>query len=184
MYASDIAEQVYFGYYWILGASDWIAGLEADWAYYNAFMDPGIPGTGGLPGNKSSDSVNVRAKWSASVRGHIGYLITPTIQLFATAGPSWLNEKATVNCTSAGVCGSNGIPAFSQTNSTTKAGYTVGGGVETKLWDRWRGRMEYRYADYGTFSTSFGNPAQLALSADIKVHTHTVLFGLAYGFGP
>jgi outer membrane immunogenic protein len=47
----------------------------------------------------------------------------------------------------------------------------------------WRARAEYRYADYGTFSTNFGSPAQLAVAADIKVHTNTVLFGLAYAFG-
>jgi opacity protein-like surface antigen len=183
MQATDIAEQVYAGYFWDLDSPGWLAGLEADWAYYNAVMDPGIPGTGGLPGNKASDSVNVRAKWSASLRGRVGYLVTPTTQVYVAGGPSWLNMNATVNCTGPGVCGTNGIPAFSQTNSTTKIGWTLGGGVERMLWGNWRGRAEYRYADYGTSTTSFGTPARLALTADIKVHTHTMLFGLSYAFG-
>jgi outer membrane immunogenic protein len=181
--ASDIAEDVYFGYLYDFGAPKWLAGLAADFAYYNALMDPGIPGTGGLAGNKASDSVTVRAKWSLALRARLGYLVTPTTQLYVAGGPSWLKMDAAVNCTGPGVCGSNGIPAFSQTNSTTKAGWTLGGGVESVLWDNWRGHVEYRYADYGKFSTSFGTPAQLALAADIKVHTQSLMFGLSYGFG-
>jgi outer membrane immunogenic protein len=180
--ATNIAEEIYFGYMWV-GAPKLFAGLEADFAYYNALEDPGIPGTGGLPGNKASDSVTMGQKWSASLRGRIGHLVTPSTMIYIAGGPSLMSMNATVNCTGPGVCGTNGIPAFSQTNSTTKVGWTLGGGVETMLWGDWRGRAEYRYADYGTFSTSFGTPAQLALAADIKVHTNTVLLGLSYAFG-
>jgi outer membrane immunogenic protein len=180
--ATNLAEEVYFGYMWE-GSPEWIAGFEADFAYYNALEDPGIPGTGGLPGNRASDSVTMGQKWSASLRGRIGHTITPSTIVYIAGGPSFMKMNATVNCTGPGVCGTNGIPAFSQTNSTTKVGWTLGGGVETKLWDNWRGRAEYRYADYGTFSTSFGTPAQLALAAGIKVHTNTLLLGLAYAFG-
>jgi outer membrane immunogenic protein len=91
--------------------------------------------------------------------------------------------KATLNCTVAGVCGTNGIPAFSQSNSTVKVGWTVGGGVETMLGGNWRGHIEYRYGNYGKYSTSFGTPAQLALAADIKVQTQSVMFGVSYGLG-
>ena len=180
--AENLAEDVYFGYLW-QGAPEWLAGLEAEFVYFNAYMDPGIPGTGGLPGDKASDSVSVRAKWSASLRARLGYLVTPGTQLYVAGGPSWLNMNATINCTGPGVCGTNGIAPFSQTNSTTKLGWTVGGGIETMLWDNWRGHIEYRHGDYGTFSTNFGTPAQLALAADIKVHTDAVMAGLTYGFG-
>ncbi len=180
--ASNIAEDVYFGDQWYF-APDWLAGLAADFAYYNALMDPGIPGAGGLAGGRGGDSVSVRAKWSASLRARLGYLVTPTTQLYVAGGPSWLKMDATLNCTSAGVCGANPIAPFSQTNSTTKAGWTLGGGVETMLRDNWRGHVEYRYANYGTFSTNFGTPAQLALAADIKVHTQSLMLGVSYGFG-
>jgi opacity protein-like surface antigen len=178
--ADDIAEDVYWGYLWDYG--DWVAGAEADWAYYNALLDPGIPGTGGLPGNRSADSVTMRAKWAFSLRGRLGYLVTPFTQVFVAVGPSWLRENATVNCTAAGVCGTNGIPAFTQTNSTTRLGLTVGTGVETKIIGNWRGRMEYRYSDYGTWRTTFGTPSLLSTTADIHVNTHQLLFSVAYGF--
>lgn len=181
--ATNVAEEVYFGYMFWLGDPEWLAGVEADLAYYDALMDPGIPGTAGLLGNKTSDSVTMGARWSASLRGRLGYLVNSTTQIYLAAGPSLLSMNATINCTGPGVCGTNGIAAFSQTNSTTKVGWTLGGGVETILSGHLRGRAEYRYANYGTFSTSFGTPAQLALASGIKIHTSTVLLGLSYAFG-
>ena len=180
--AANIAEKVYFGYLFY-GAPDWLAGFAAEFAYYGVRMDPGIPGTGGLLGDQGSDSVAVRANWAVSLLARLGYLVTPTTQVYGIGGVSWLNLDATINCTGPGVCGTNGIQPFTQTNSDTRAGFTVGGGIETMLGGNWRGHMEYRYSDYSTFSTNFGNPVGLALAADIDVHTHTLMFGLTYGFG-
>ena len=64
-------------------------------------------------------------------------------------------------------CGVNGIPAFSQTNSTAMFGWTAGAGLETALTDRWVARGEYRYSDYGHWNTTFGTPANLAVAANI-----------------
>ena len=103
--------------------------------------------------------------------------------LFAAGGAAWMHEEAKVNCTAAGVCGTNAIPPFTQTNSTTKAGWTAGGGVEQQIWGNWHGRLEYRYSDYGKWSTSFGAPANLFVASDIKLHTQSVMAGLSYAFG-
>lgn len=182
MYASNIAESVYIGYMFY-GAPQWLAAFAAEFAYYDVFMDPGIPGTGSIPGDRSADSVSVRANWAFSLLARLGYLVTPTTQVYGVGGVSWLNMDATINCTGPGVCGTNGITPFSQTNSDTKVGYTIGGGIETILGGNWRGHVEYRYSDYGKFSTNFGDPAGLALAADIDVHTHTLMFGVTYSFG-
>lgn len=171
-----------YGWQYCPVCDDWYLGFEYDFDWIDAAMDPGIPGTGGLPGNKSSDSVTVRAKWDMAVRARLAYLATPSTQLFVAGGPAWLHEDATVNCTAAGVCGTNGIPSFTQTTSTTKVGWTFGGGVEQKIWERWRARLEYRYSDYGTWSTNFGTPSNLAVGAGIKLHTQSVMAGIGYRF--
>ena len=49
-------------------------------------------------------------------------------------------------------------------------------------WPNWSARGEYRYSDYGTWRTTLGTPATLAVTADIRMRTHTALFGLAYTF--
>jgi outer membrane immunogenic protein len=166
--------------------SNILFGEELYVDYIRAAIDPGIPGTGAIASAavRANDSVIVRANWSIAVRSRLGYLITPSTLLYIAAGPAWLNMAATVNCTAAGVCGTNGIPPFAQTNSTMKLGWTLGTGIETQLWDRWRGRVEYKYADYGTFSTSFGTPNNLALAADIKMHIQSAMVGLSYAFAP
>ena len=160
-------------------------GPEYGLDWMNVAMDPGIPGTGaiGTAAVRSNDSVTVKANWDMTLRMRLGYLATPSTMLFAAGGAAWMHEEAKVNCTAAGVCGTNGIPPFTQSNSTTKVGWTAGGGVEQQIWGNWHGRLEYRYSDYGKWSTSFGAPANLFVASDIKLHTQSVMAGLSYAFG-
>ena len=57
------------------------------------------------------------------------------------------------------------------------------------LWSNWLTRIEYRYADYGTFSyTLFPGVGACGVSCDTinaetTLRTHTVLVGFAYKFG-
>ena len=44
------------------------------------------------------------------------------------------------------------VSPLSITNTTTRTGYTVGAGGESRLWSNWFVRGEYRFADYGTAS--------------------------------
>jgi outer membrane immunogenic protein len=78
------------------------------------------------------------------------------------------------------------------TSSTTKTGWTIGGGIETMLWSNWFVRGEYRYADFGTDSFALTRtvppvggfpPFVISSSHDITLRTHTALFGIAYKFG-
>jgi outer membrane immunogenic protein len=190
LYKADPLLGLYMGYLFSLaqffdGFDSWFFGSEFDVDYMNAAMDPGIPGTGaiGTAAVRGNDSVTVRAKWDMALRARLGYLATPSTLLFVAGGPAWLHMDSTVNCTAAGVCGTNLIPAFTQTNSTTQVGWTLGGGVEQQLWGRLHGRLEYRYSDYGKWSTSFGTPANLFVGSDIKLHTQSVMAGLVYAFG-
>jgi outer membrane immunogenic protein len=75
-------------------------------------------------------------------------------------------------------------------DSPTKAGWMVGGGLETVLWGKWRARAEYRYADFGTSSFTVARSGTEVTSAyavvdnvEVRLRTHTATFGLAYKFG-
>ncbi len=77
-------------------------------------------------------------------------------------------------------------------DSTTKAGWTVGGGLETVLWGNWLARAEYRYADFGTSSLQVARAGTIGVpptpfassdNVDVRLHTHMATFGLAYKFG-
>lgn len=75
------------------------------------------------------------------------------------------------------------------TNSANRAGWTIGGGLETVLWGHWLARAEYRYADFGSAPFTIarsgapgGTPLSEAANFDVIMRTHTVTFGLAYKF--
>jgi outer membrane immunogenic protein len=177
--SSTVRAGGYVGYNWQFSPSI-VIGVEGDIAWGNGSASVAtIPGAffPGAPVFGSSSSV--RHRWDASARGRIGWLVTPAVMLYATGGAAWQNLEASANCT-LGDCQA----ALSQTNSTTRLGWTIGGGIETLVWNNWTARIEYRFADYGVWRTSFfGAPTALPLTVvDVDVRTHTGLFGLAYKF--
>lgn len=148
----------------------------------------GIPGTAGIPvagipARIPNDSTNVKTTWDLHVLGRLGVKVTPSTTLFVTGGGGWLHSETTVNCTTAGVCGGIGVPPFTATNSATRAGWILGGAVETTITRMWKARLEYRHGDYGTQTTVYGNPALLAVAASTRLTTDQVMFGVSYQFG-
>ncbi len=169
--------------------NDWMAGVEADigWANTKKTIN-GIPGSvGGVPGVTAAvaanDRTTMKETWDFSLRGRFGRFVTPSTVIYATGGLAVQSVDASVTCSATGACGVNGIPTFTQTNSKTMFGWTLGGGVETALTDRWVARGEYRYSDYGHWVTTLGTPAAFAVTTDIHMQTHTALIGLAYKLG-
>jgi opacity protein-like surface antigen len=102
--------------------------------------------------------------------------------------------EATAFCGTPFAAGGFCTPGFAffgttSTLSSTLSGWTVEGGIEWMLAPNWLVRGEYRYADYGrlsgTFFPGFGGFVVNgdAIDANVKLHTHTALFGIAYKFG-
>jgi opacity protein-like surface antigen len=124
----------------------------------NAFLGTPLsePAAGG-------DVTSVGIRWDASVRARLGYLATPEVLVFATGGLAWQNIRATGLCGdwhTSNYCFGPG-PGFGQpvpsfvTQSTTRTGWTVGGGVEWRIFGNWLVRGEYRYANFGTWNSAF-----------------------------
>jgi outer membrane immunogenic protein len=184
---------VYGGYNWQL-APMWVVGVEGDFAWArNRKTIAGIPGAD-QPTFAPGDTATVKQTWDAGVRGRVGFLIDPKVLLFATGGASWTRLEATAFCgtpfAAGGFC--DPISNFFGTASTlskTLTGWTVGGGIEWMFAHNWLARGEYRYADYGRLSGRFFpgfNGVVVygeAIDANVKLQTHTGLFGIAYKFG-
>lgn len=196
----------YLGYNWQVN-SLWVVGLEADAAWTNKTQTAvDLPGCGGHfiavgvyqgcvlglfgAGVPGTDLASVELRWDASVRGRLGYLVAPNLLLYVTGGVAWQNVRST------GVCGpflvsdycntAFGVAVGSQsiTNSTTRTGGTVGGGLEGKLYGNWLLRGEYRYADFGNWNEVFAFTPTPAGSNTyryrLELQTHIVTLGLAY----
>jgi outer membrane immunogenic protein len=159
----------------------WVAGLEGDVGSADKTVTLNgvfLPGSVFLMPGETSASLSTRTSWDASIRARIGYLVTPWTLLYATGGPAWLRIGSNATCGFL-VCG---VPVVTFNNASTLLGWTIGGGIETRLWGNWFGRAEYRYSDYG--DVTYNNAVLFTTGTyDERVRTQTALFGLAYKFG-
>jgi len=169
----------YVGYNWKI-APAWLAGLEADIAWGdNKKTHTPWPGTSGIFGAASGhDFVTAKLGLDGSLRGRLGVLVNPNSLVYATGGVAWQEIKTIATCD--GTLPSACAAPRSESSSTIKAGWTIGGGVEAILSKNWFGRVEYRYSDFGHVSNNFG-PGP-SFTANVNVRTNTTLLGLAYKY--
>jgi outer membrane immunogenic protein len=179
----------YFGVDWQF-APQWVAGLEGDTGFARQTRTlSGFPFSPGvIGGRRAADALSVKTTWDATLRGRLGFLLTPATLAFVTGGAAWQRYEITSVCASTDVCGVFGFTPVTIVNSTIKLGWTVGGGIETMLGGNWLARGEYRYSDFGTapFSIVRSSPIPAAnptvANFEAKLRTHIVSFGLAYKF--
>lgn len=171
----------YLGYDWQFNPN-WLVGLEGDFAWGNGSARVEALQGITLPTNPGNFS-EVKHTWDAGIRARLGYLVDPTWLVYLTGGVQWQHFEATVNC-SANTCGPGIFPLggapYLQTNETTRTGWAIGGGIEKMLPGKWLIRAEYRYADFGTWTTSFGGAPVIVKEFDLA--THTAYLGLGKKF--
>ncbi len=172
----------YVGYNYQLNQS-FVVGLEADigGSFGGKKSLYGIPGTffGPYPAG-SVDATTGELGLNGSLRGRLGFLVMPTVMLYATGGVAFQQAKYGMSCAAAtpGWC----VADRAQTESETRVGWTLGAGVEAQLWGNWLGRAEYRYADYGNKNFTFFPATIDAVGVSTSLKTHQVQVGLAYKF--
>ena len=124
----------------------WLAGVEADWSWTNAkgklASSPWVNGSS-IDAPSSFTDMASTLNWIPSIRGRLGYLISPKLMVYGSAGAAWANLNYAAN-------NSND---FSDANlyitrthfSKTSLGYTVGGGLEWVIIQHFLLRAEYLY---------------------------------------
>lgn len=177
----------YAGYLWQV-ASQWTAGVEGDVGFADrTTVREGFTTIFLADSQSQGESLSVRSRWDASLRARGGYLVNPKTMLYATGGVAWQNFELTSTCVSA-TCTFFALSPAIISQSTTKTGWTLGGGLETVLWGNWLARAEYRYADYGkagfTVSRASGRADRdpSGNTYDVAMRTHLATFGVTYRF--
>jgi outer membrane immunogenic protein len=128
-------------------------GLEADIAYSD------INGTGFSGGAAYTTSLD----WLSTVRARVGYD-------FGGWMPYFTGGLAVGEVDASSIDGAFG-------NSDTKAGWTIGGGLEIKLDRNWSFKSEYLYVDLG--DVRVGTPVPITAEAN---EFHIVRAGINYKF--
>ncbi|MEO3998118.1 outer membrane protein [Mesorhizobium sp. CAU 1732] len=135
---------------WQSGA--FVFGLEADVDYnWNEtdFVVIGSPAFG-----------TFELDWQGSARIRAGYAFDRTL-VYVTGGVAAGRIEGTLT---------DAVGDFFR-ETHTEVGYTVGAGVEHAFAEKWTGRLEYRYTDFGEFHNS-----------GVDVDQHAIKAGLSFRF--
>lgn len=159
-----------------------VLGIEAQaaWAATGAAM-VGIPGSGSSIAGLDDDQTSVANGFDGSIVARVGVVMTPDILVFATAGVSAQQFSRKIICDGTGNSYCAAGPYREQTNTNLMIGAAAGLGAEVHLNENWIGRIEYRYADYGTVSDLF-LPPFANISSHSSLRTHTLSVGLLTEF--
>jgi outer membrane immunogenic protein len=127
--------------------------------------------------------VGEKADWYATLRARAGYLTGPSL-LYVTGGAAFVHTTDTFGGLVDFPTSATIIPATAST--TTRTGWTAGGGIETKLSRSWSAKTEYLYIDTGT-NTFLANPftATPNTTTTFNHNIHVFKTGLNYNLsGP
>ena len=143
-----------------LQTGSWVWGLEGD-VDYSWVKGSDSAGTGVCTGA----GCETRNTWLGTARGRIGYAGWDRWLPYITGGAAFGGIKMTPN---------TGV-----SETKTKFGWTVGGGLEYAILTNWTTKIEYLYADLGTVQCS---AAACGTTTDVSFKEHIVRLGLNYRF--
>jgi hypothetical protein len=146
-------------------------GVAGSFGYSDTDQRVGrIPGSELFTANgPGTDYFRVQGGFNGSIGGRLGMYVTPSLLVYGSGGYAFQDFKATINC-GTGLCGQNGIPQTTLTQSQWRSGYYFGGGFMMPLpnADGWTAGLELRETDYGDWTVTQGNPA--LYEGQFKVH--------------
>lgn len=179
------------GYNWQFDPR-WLLGLEAD------IQGSGARGNSterypllliGNTGFSGFSNTSASLPWFATFRGRTGYLAEPSLLLYATGGLAVGEVKLTTqpNLTIQQYDGPTTpfgplttIAGATASESRTRAGWTIGAGIEKKFDPHWSAKIEYLYIDLGS-TNYFGSTAN---ETGVSFHDQIFRAGFNYQFTP
>jgi outer membrane immunogenic protein len=132
-----------------------------------------------------------RYDWLFTARLRGGVLVDPNWLLYVTGGLAVTHVHDSAMCTSStsSTCGDTGVgSSISWSDSSTVAGGTVGGGVETRFAPHWTARVEFLYAKFKSTTASvtsapgFPSPAAIPVVFNFEHQLDMVRFAINYQF--
>jgi outer membrane immunogenic protein len=155
----------------------WVFGVESDLQY------SGQKGEGCLDNCVGGHllTVDQAIRWLGTTRGRAGYATASSL-FYLTAGLAYGRVD-----TNGAFQVERGTPPVPYSGSTTKAGWVLGGGIETSIATNWSIKAEYLYVDLGragpVTATAVDNEGYTAfIPIDSRIHDHIIRAGLNYSF--
>ena len=184
---------VQLGWNWRIAPS-WVAGAEVDWQWTNQTDSACVsqclippPGVAVIPGLPLGITDDQSIKWLSTARARFGWIAPNDSLWYVTGGAAWGRVEDTVTLIAQPPFFAAGAPVAA-TLAQNKFGWTVGGGAEIPVWDRWSVKAEYLYVDLGKITNSFTSaldpfqaPATAQTTSSISsIHDHIFRLGVNY----
>ena len=144
-------------------ANQFVYGVEADLQYTG--LDGSRDAVGSVYDFTTHSDFNSR--WLSTIRGRLGFLVNPTVLIYGTGG------LAIANVHTNDFAYFNASDTFnSVSSSTTRTGWTAGAGVEWMFMPKWSLKVEYLYADLGSFNVTSANSDTITFPVSTINHEH------------
>jgi outer membrane immunogenic protein len=109
-------------------AGNLVLGIEGDFAGWTVGTIHYTAITG--------DFLTAHSKWGGSIRGRLGYAVDHAL-FYLTGGAAFVSNETSIPTTGISIGGDG-----------TRAGWTVGGGIDYAFTNNWFTGIEYRYSQY------------------------------------
>jgi opacity protein-like surface antigen len=172
------------GYNFQLG--NWLWGVEADAALSAQHGNPKFicPDATCNPAGPvvASFDQSQKLEWFATLRARFGAAIAPDAIVYVTGGAAVAGLRTAGTVFGFDPAGAATFNSFS--NITINAGWTVGGGLEARLFGNWTGKFEYLYLDFGSITANANNQEIMTLTAafNSRIIDQVVRAGVNYKF--
>ena len=156
------------GYNWQIN-QNWLLGIEADadWSGGSASRTLTYVGAAGVANNDFMAN-STKSTFLATLRPRLGVTFDQSL-LYVTGGLAIGTLQTTDSFGSFG-----GASVGTVNSSTTRTGWTVGGGFEYAFARNWSAKAEYLHVDLGNFNASIPSCAICAVGSDVTVnHKYT-----------
>ncbi len=168
---------IQWGYNWQLG--NYLIGTETD---IQASGQKGSTTYCAIPACTTSVLAEHKLPWFGTSRARFGVLVTPYFLLYATGGLAYGQVKADYTLVT------GALTAATTNFRDTRAGGTVGAGIEGAFGNGWSAKLEYLYVDLGSLratATTFNGAGAVVSQAvfNSRFTDNILRVGLNYKLG-
>jgi outer membrane immunogenic protein len=163
---------------------NWVVGARGLFDGANIAGSSPLSSAAVASGNWSpTERFGFKTSWFGTLTGRVGYAVQPQWLIYLDGGAAWTRNQYTDSDTS----NFFGAP-FSGSATATRAGWTVGAGLEYKFLENWSVFAEYDFIELGGRNVSIVyGPTTAGIENPYSYHAvqnfQTVLFGVNYRFG-
>jgi outer membrane immunogenic protein len=134
--------------------SQFVVGVEADWQWAHINASQTVSTNVAPTFFPFTTSASQSLDSFGTARGRLGFTPIDPVLIYATGGFAYGHVGLTANIANPGCTGF----CMGASTSSTRYGWTAGGGVEWKFAPNWSAKAEYLYYDLGSISQTLTDP--------------------------